>query len=234
MDNYADPGALQAALLALAEPDYAAFSRALLPGVRDLLGVRLPRLRALAKRIARDGAREFLDARIFGSFETRMLHGMVLGCAAMPLGERMDYLRAFLPVIDNWSVCDSTVAGLKCVRDAREEFDRFLSPCFDSPLEYVQRFGFVMLLNYYTGDAWFARSLARAAENDSELYYVRMARAWLVAECFAAHPGETLRFLERGALRDDFTHNKAISKICDSRLSTPEQKAAVRALRRRA
>ena len=37
-------------LQGMAEPGYAAFSASLIPGVQAMLGVRLPRLRALAAR----------------------------------------------------------------------------------------------------------------------------------------------------------------------------------------
>lgn len=230
---YNTPEELKTALLAQAEPDYADFSRKLLPGVDDLLGVRLPALRKLARALVREDARAFLDARWFGCFEMRMLYGMALGCAPLLLEERLAYLRAFLPVISDWSVCDSTVSGMKCAKESPDAFADFLVPCFSSALPYERRFGFVMLLTYFSDDNWFRSSLSRAAADDSDFYYVRMAKAWLVAECFAAHPAETLAFLASGALTDDFTHNKAISKICDFRLTTMEQRQLVKALRRK-
>ena len=40
-------------LISMAEPDYRKFSASLLPGTRNILGVRLPQLRRLAKQLAR-------------------------------------------------------------------------------------------------------------------------------------------------------------------------------------
>ena len=41
-------------LTAMAEPDFKAFTSRLLPGVDNILGVRLPKLRNMAKKIAKD------------------------------------------------------------------------------------------------------------------------------------------------------------------------------------
>ncbi len=45
--------AVRKELQAMAEPDYRAFASGLIPGGTPMLGVRLPALRGLAKRIAR-------------------------------------------------------------------------------------------------------------------------------------------------------------------------------------
>ena len=42
-------------LLSLAEPDYQKFSASLLPGVDNILGVRIPKLRIIAKKYFRFG-----------------------------------------------------------------------------------------------------------------------------------------------------------------------------------
>ena len=47
-------------LIHLAEPDYKAFNEKLLPGVTNILGVRLPKLREIAKRIAKNDAQSYL------------------------------------------------------------------------------------------------------------------------------------------------------------------------------
>lgn len=86
-------------LLALAAPDFQRFAASLLPNVENLLGVRLPKLRALARRIAKCDWRAHLAAAQAGSFEAVMLRGMVIGCAAMPPEERLALARSFVPKI---------------------------------------------------------------------------------------------------------------------------------------
>lgn len=58
--------AVRKELQAMAEPDYRAFASGLIPGGTPMLGVRLPALRGLAKRIARGDWRAF-SARKKGS-----------------------------------------------------------------------------------------------------------------------------------------------------------------------
>ena len=65
-----------------------------------------------------------------------------------------------------------------------------------------------------------------------EEYYVRMAIAWLVAECFIKYPEITLGYLKVSQL-PKWTFNKAISKICDSYRVDEEMKEIVRGLRKK-
>ena len=88
-------------LEALAEPSYQAFAAKLLPGVTDILGVRVPKLRALAKNI---GKRQptYLQAQPT-CFEETMMQGFVIGY--LPYDEQR--IAAFIPFITNCSLCDS-------------------------------------------------------------------------------------------------------------------------------
>ena len=62
-------------------------------------------------------------------------------------------------------------------------------------------------------------------------YYVKMALAWLVCECFIKFPEPTLGYLRASHL-PKWTFNKAISKICDSYRVEPEMKDLLRKMRR--
>lgn len=66
-------------LLAQAEEDYRAFTMKLLPGTEHILGVRLPVLRKLAKKLARGEWQEYLTGAADDSMEEIMLQGMTLG-----------------------------------------------------------------------------------------------------------------------------------------------------------
>ena len=61
-----------------------------------------------------------------------------------------------------------------------------------------------------------------------EEYYINMAIAWLISECFIKYPALTRSFLENNNL-NKFTQNKTISKIRDSlRVSNDEKKDIVK------
>ena len=66
---------------------------------------------------------------------------------------------------------------------------------------------------------------------DREEYYVKMAIAWLIAECFTKFPEETLGFLKSTKL-PKWTFNKTISKICDSYRVDDEMKELLRRMRK--
>ena len=72
----------------LAEPGYRDFNCKLLPGVEDMLGVRTPALRRLAREIAKGDWRGYVDqvrtAWQQGEtcHEERLLWGMVVGAGA--------------------------------------------------------------------------------------------------------------------------------------------------------
>ncbi len=107
---------IRAELLKLAEPDYQVFASRLLPGTPHILGVRLPYLRKMAQRIVKEGATSFLSERETVYFEEVMLRGMVIGYLKnLPLERHLYYIKEFVPLIDNWSVCDSFCSGLKVV-----------------------------------------------------------------------------------------------------------------------
>ena len=58
-----------------------------------------------------------------------------------------------------------------------------------------------------------------------------MARAWLLCTAWPRFPALVETLLAEGRL-DDFTHNKTLSKLRDSRLVAPEEKVRLCALRR--
>ena len=98
----------------LVDSKYQEFHSALVPGIGNILGVRIPQLRILAKEIAkRDNWRMFVEATDTKFYEETMLQGMVIGLAKMELDERMKHISMFVPRIDNWAVCDIFCGELK-------------------------------------------------------------------------------------------------------------------------
>lgn len=216
-------------LAAHAEPEYAAFAARLLPGTNDLLGVRLPHLRRLARTLAKREGAAFLARARDDTFEERMLQGMVIGCLDLPAAQVLALTAAFVPKIDNWSVCDSFCSGLKLARRAPDAVWDFLQPYFADERPFAVRFAVVMLLMYYIDAAHLPDVLARLAGVRCGEYYVQMAVAWAASMCWAAFPAQTLPWLQTAPL-DDFTRRMTIRKICESRQVPAEEKRALRAM----
>lgn len=74
--------------------------------------MRLPVLRRLARVLAKEDAAYYVSEISNASFEERMLRGMVIGYADAEEETRWRWVDVYLPVIDNWSICDSFCATL--------------------------------------------------------------------------------------------------------------------------
>lgn len=216
----------------LAEPEYQRFTCKLLPNVENVMGVRLPALRALAKKLAKGDWQSTL-AEEDRSFEERMLRGMIVGCAAMEPQARLRAIAAFVPLIDNWSICDSFCASLKdFTRGNRHLVWPFVLPYLQSAREYEVRFGAVMLLDYFLLDETIDRVLELLGDVRHRGYYAQMAVAWALSICYVEYPQKTYAYLCTCTL-DAFTYRKALQKTLESRRLAPEERQRVEALRRK-
>lgn len=218
-------------LLELAEPEYQLFTAKLLPGIPNILGIRLPKLRAIAKQLAKDNWKEYLAHATQDSFEEVMLQGMVIGYAKAELEEIVPYIINFIPKINNWSVCDSFCNTLKITNRYQKEMWDFIQPYLKDSKEYPIRFGVVMLLTYYLKEDYVKEALQRMDEIRSDAYYVKMGIAWAVSMYYVNFPQETISFLKNNHL-DDFTYHKTLQKITESLKIDKETKQIIRAMRR--
>ncbi len=203
---------IRAGLMAEADAAYADFSAGLLPGTKNILGVRLPVLRRMAKQIAKGNWQDYLPSASDSSFEEIMLQGLVIGYADSPPDIICSALSSFVSKIDNWSVCDSTASGLKIARRYPLEFRVFVEQCLFSGKEFQARFGIVIMLNHYLTPAFIDQVLASLVTVPAPGYYCKMAMAWAVSCCYLKFPEKTETYLGSCHL-DDWTFNKSIQKI---------------------
>lgn len=214
-----------------ADPRLAAFSAGLVPGERRLLGVRLPVLRQLARQLAKDDWRAFLQKAADDTVEEILLQGYILGYARMPLEEALRRLAAFVPKMDNWMLCDSVCASLRFVPRHRAEVWNFLQPYLRETDEFRLRFGVIMLLSHFVTDEYIMRVLEVLDSLRPQFYYDRMAVAWALQVCFAKFPAPTLQLLQTTCM-DDNTYNKALQKILESRRTPEPMRDVIRSMKR--
>ena len=162
-----------------------------------------------------------------------MLQAMLIGYADMDPDERLRHVAAFVPKIDNWSVCDRFCLGLKFAADNQVRVWAFIQPYLKSKLEYEVRFGVVMLLEHFIDELYVGRVLKALDEVAHDGYYAKMAVAWAVSICYVKFPALTEAYLADCAL-DDFTFNKSLQKIGESFRVDAVAKQRVRAMRRSA
>ena len=219
--------------------EYGKFTASLSPGAGNIIGVRIPVLRKMAKEIASVNWKEYLDGARDDTFEEVMLQGIVLGYARGKINDILTYMGRFIPKIDDWSICDTCCNTFKIANQYQQEVWDFLMPYLDEQgvidgkpanernREFELRFVAVMMLNYYLNDAYIDKVLYAYDHMKNDGYYLKMG----VAEAYVKCPEPTKAFLKNNHL-DDFTFNKAIQKMQESFRITPEEKAALKAMKR--
>ncbi len=219
-------------LSVLAEPKYQKFSSGLLPGIHNILGVRLPELRKIAKKLAKDDWQGYLQNASDDSFEEIMLQGMTIGYVKSELSDILPYITTFVNKIDNWSVCDSFCSGLKLPKQYPKEMWKYLMSYLSATHEYHVRFGIVMLLFYYIDDNHIDETLKLLDCIKHPGYYVKMSVAWAISICYIKFPEKTIKFLKNNTL-DDMTYNKALQKITESLQIDKDTKCLIRNMKRK-
>ena len=224
------PGIYGEALLALADPAYADFQSALIPTVarERVLGVRMPALRSLAKRLAKDAGKNVFYADLpHGYYDEDNLHGCLIA-GEKDFDRVISLLDAFLPYIDNWATCDMlSPAVFRCHKAALlPHIRRWMA----SPHVYTCRFGILNLMRHFLDDGFCADYLAWVAAIPTEAYYLETMVAWYFATALAKQYDATLPYLTERRL-DAGAHRRAIQKARESFRLTPEQKSALAALR---
>lgn len=194
---------------------YQQFQKKLIPGKENILGVRMPIIRKLAREITREDWRAWLDHPAPDAwYEETLLRGIVIATAPMDADERFTRLAAFVPYIDNWAVCDCVCASLD-LTDRAAWWD-FVQPYLHSTEEFPARFGAVLLLELFEGADDLIRTLTALTAIPAQGYNARMGVAWALSVCGAHFPQQTLDFLAQSDL-DTWTHRKALQKMLESR-----------------
>lgn len=224
--------AIRDKIMELADEEYKKFSSSLLPNVDNIIGVRLPELRKIARKIAKDDWRDYLLNIEQEYFEEVMLEGMVIGYIETDIKEKLIHVANFVPKINNWSVCDSFCSSLKFTHDHKEIVWEFILSFIDSKKEYDIRFAVVMMLNYYVVPDYIDRVLDILNKVKHEGYYAKMGVAWAISICYVKFPQKTGEFLKNNSL-DDYTFNIALQKIVESKRIDKETKAFIRTMKRK-
>lgn len=211
----------------LAERDYKEFSASLIPGVTNMLGIRIPILRDMAKKLAKEDWKACMEWEDPLYFEETMLQGLVLGYAKAPIEEILEYTREFIRKIDNWSVNDSFCSTFKIAGKEHEKVWNFLMTYKDSNKEYELRVVAVMLLFHFLRDEYIDEVLEVLSELKNVGYYTSMAIAWAYATAWAKYPDKTKAYLTEHPI-DAETYRRTLRKCLESYRISDEDKQWIR------
>ncbi len=193
------------------EANYKSFTENLIKDKKEILGVRIPKLKQISKQV---NLNEYLKEYKGIYFEEIMLYGISLN----NLTDKKDiikYIKKYKKEITNWSLCDTPASNLKQIKKDKKYYYEEIINLTKSDEEFEIRFGITLLLFHYIDDEYINDILNIVTSIKNTKYYVEMAKAWFLCECYIKYKKETEKYLNINTL-NKFTLNKTISKINDS------------------
>ena len=191
---------------------------------RRILGLHLPEMRQVAKALAKQAdawdilhkfEQEHQTDRFRLTYEETLVWGLTINALKCLWEERLSLLKPYIPILDNWAVCDSFCCNAKwALKIPSQTLWEFLLPYYHSDKEFEVRFAIVMSMCYLLNEEWLntifqqlenidLRSIHSDYTNLPSPYYVRMGIAWLLATALAKYPDETRKFVNASSLTED-------------------------------
>ncbi len=216
----------------LKDETYQKFQSKLIPNATNVIGVRIPKLREIAKYIYKNSNIEEINSIINyreenESLELKLIQGFLIGQKKSDKKEFFKDIEKFLPQIDNWAVCDCLCASLKQTKKYQNEMYKFLKKYLSSTQEYEIRFCAVMLLNYYIDDTYIEQTLKDLSMLKSNDYYAQMGIAWALSICYVKYYDKTHDFIKKTNI-DKTILALTIKKVCESLRPTEQEKHELR------
>lgn len=210
------------------EEDLQKFSNSLIPN-SNILGVRNPILKDIAKRMVKEECFSFFDEEHY-YHEEFMIHAFML---IYIKDKELVYkeIDRFVPMISNWAMCDALM-NVKIIDKNRNYFYPLIKKYRKQKSEFRIRFVLVMLLSHYLVDEYIDDVFKIIEDSFAKDYYAKMAKAWLIAECMIKYRDRTLEFFKNTNI-DSWTFNKAIQKSCESFRVSDLDKEYLRSIKRK-
>lgn len=210
---------------ALAENDYKLFNEKIIPTGYEILGIRMPALKKLAKELSGDPKVEiYLQNAEYTTYEHILLYGLVLGHLKKPsLDMVFRYLDPLILKFDNWAHVDTIISSLKIFKKYPEEILAHFMPLKTHEGEFTKRVFVIVLMDYFINETHIDIALEHLPEVPQGQYYVDMAIAWAISVGLIKFYDKTFPLLEQKTF-SGFVHNKAIQKARESYRIPPELK----------
>lgn len=211
------------------DPSYREFNSKLIPGVENVLGIRIRVLRNIVKEMSEEEREVFLNSLPHRWHEENIMH-MIVITEEKDFDKAKEMLLNFLQYVDNWQVSDVGIPkSFKDTKD-REGLLNFVKILISKEGTYFKRYGIFILMKLFLDDFYNSEVLDMVANIKSEEYYVNMMRAWFFQEAMVKRYDDSIKYLEEKKL-DRFTHLKTISKCVDSRKIDEKTKLYLKSLR---
>lgn len=194
----------------------------------NIIGVRTPILRKFAKELCKNPEIDiFLNDLPHKYYDERNLHGFIIS-ECKDYKKAIEYVDAFLPVVDNWATCD--LLSPKAFKKNRSVLKKDIDRWINDNKTYTVRFGIQMVMSHFLDEDFDAAYLETISKIRSDEYYINMMVAWYFATALAKQWDSTLPYIVNKSL-DKWTHNKTVQKAVESYRITDEQKAYLKSLK---
>lgn len=214
-----------------ADEEYKNFTKKLIPGTFDIIGVRIPVLKSTVKKMTEEEISFLLDMENSDIFEVNMLKALAVAYIK-DIETYKYYFKKFYPYIDNWSICDTFLSASKIIKKDKDYFFNKAKELLKSRDEFQNRIAFVLLLDYYVEEDYIEEIFTLLDNYRSDKYYANMALAWLISVMYIKFPLETKTFLLNSNLDRDVI-KMSIRKIKDSYRVDEENKEWLKKLAKR-
>ena len=215
-------------LYSLGDAEYKKFNQRIIPDTPNLIGIRVPIMRKIAKELAKGNYSEFLALKKGVTHEEIIIEGLVMTNIKCAYPQLLAYLKAFADKIYNWAICDTV--SFKRIKLFTAELWNDIPYFINHKNPWVVRFGLGMLLEFYINDMYINDVLEIVQSTESDFYYVQMMQAWLIATAFTKERDTTLEFLKSASVSDT-VFNMTVRKIRDSYKVSREDKDLVKSIR---
>ena len=219
-------------LISIKDSKYKEFhSSIVLNSKYEMIGIRVPIMKDIAKKIAKTtNIEEFLEFAQDRFYEEVMIQGLVISHIK---DEKLfyKYFKKHINKIDNWALCDNFCSAIKIVEKYEDKYFKEAVDMSLSDKEFISRVGLIIILSHFVSEKNLDTIFEVLNKIKSDLFYINMAEAWLVCELYIKYPKETKSFIKKNNL-NKFTQNKAISKIHDSYRVSKEEKEVLKSYRK--
>lgn len=222
-------------LVNLSDIEYKKFNSKLCPDTqKEMLGIRIPILRKLAKDILKENIdwKDFLnnDPKYF---EETILQGLLIAYSKINFQEKMELVKNFVPKIDSWEICDTFVPTLKIEEKNLNKFWGFILPYTKSNKEFEVRFSIISMLDYFLNEEYVDEVIKVLDKISHDGYYVKMGIAWVLAEIGIKYNNKLMKYLKGKNNLDKFTFNKTLQKMIESYRITKEEKEILKCMKKK-
>ena len=178
---------------------------------KQVLAIKTKELKEIAKQIYKGNYLSFLDNMNFDIYETSIIYAYLI-VRIKDFNILKKYLDTYSNNIDNWSCCDTLKFNIKNnINDYKEIVKEYIA----SKKTFKRRIGIIILFEFLKQkEIDFIFNIINKLKEEQE-YYVNMAIAWLLCECFIKEQNKTIEYLNNNDI-NTFVKNKMIQKCRDS------------------